>query len=246
MTKWDELARPPQTALKEITGGRLKGMTDINPQWRYKAMHDAYGPCGEGWKYDVVRIWTESGQDGQIFMFAQVAVQVKNGEHWADSIPGIGGSMLIEKDKYGLHHNDEAPKMAVTDALSVALKMLGVGADIYMGRWDGSKYKDPHVQTITPVKAAVKSAPINDEDMDFLRGIAAELVQVVEVDGAVVKAYDYLTEQNLDNDQKLHLWDILQPNSKTRSALKEEGKLRANAIGQGRSAVSPQPTLKKG
>jgi len=30
--------------------------------------------------------------------------------------------------------------MAVTDALSVALKMLGVAADIYLGRWDGSKY----------------------------------------------------------------------------------------------------------
>lgn len=93
---------------------------------------------------------------------------------------------------------------------------------------DGNAAVASAKKPITPVKAAVQSAPINDEDMDFLRGIAAELVHIVEVDGEVSKAYDYLTEQNLDNDQKLHLWDILQSNSKTRSALKAEGKLRAN------------------
>ena len=32
--------------------------------------------------------------------------------------------------------------MAVTDAFSTSLKMIGVAADIYAGRWDGSKYKD--------------------------------------------------------------------------------------------------------
>ena len=32
--------------------------------------------------------------------------------------------------------------MAVTDAFSTALKMLGVAADIYAGAWDGSKYHE--------------------------------------------------------------------------------------------------------
>ena len=32
--------------------------------------------------------------------------------------------------------------MAVTDAFSTALKMIGVAADIYADKWDGSKYKD--------------------------------------------------------------------------------------------------------
>ena len=49
---------------------------------------------------------------------------------------------MVVKESGGLHINDEAYKMAVTDALSVALKMLGVGADVYMGLYDGSKYKD--------------------------------------------------------------------------------------------------------
>ena len=35
---YESLARPPKDALKEIGGGKLKGLTDINPQWRYKVM----------------------------------------------------------------------------------------------------------------------------------------------------------------------------------------------------------------
>ena len=43
--------------------------------------------------------------------------------------------------------------MAVTDAFSTALKMLGVAADIYAGRWDGSKYRD------TPDQLPPKTQP---------------------------------------------------------------------------------------
>ncbi|MHA1280854.1 MAG: hypothetical protein ACTSQ8_27265, partial [Candidatus Helarchaeota archaeon] len=40
------------------------------------------------------------------------------------------------------YSNDEAYKMALTDALSVAMGRIGIAADIYMGKWDGSKYSD--------------------------------------------------------------------------------------------------------
>jgi hypothetical protein len=70
--------------------------------------------------------------------------------------------MLVEIEKEGkpeerLHTSDEGYKMAVTDALGTALKMLGVGADVYAGRWDGSKYKDEPVATAP--KATVLKAP---------------------------------------------------------------------------------------
>ncbi|MBW2621295.1 MAG: hypothetical protein JRD68_00185 [Deltaproteobacteria bacterium] len=142
LIRWDAMKRPPPEVLKKIEGGRLKNKTDISPQWRYQIMTEQYGPCGVGWKYDIVRLWTEPGPKDQIFAFAQVNVYVKDGETWSDPIPGIGGSMLVELEKGGLHANDEGFKMAVTDALGVALKMLGVAADIYLGSWDGSKYRD--------------------------------------------------------------------------------------------------------
>jgi len=143
MAIWQAVKQPPREALKTIAGGRLTGMTDINPQWRYEILTQQFGPCGTGWGYEIKRLWLEQAADGQVFAFAEVALWYKQGDKRSEPIPGIGGSMLIAKESKGLYASDEAYKMAVTDALSVACKMLGVGADVYAGRWDGSKYSEP-------------------------------------------------------------------------------------------------------
>ena len=139
MKVWDAVKQPPKFALRQIQGGRLAGKTDINPQWRYQVMTEQFGVCGVGWYYEVKRVWSEPGSEGQVFAFAEIYLYAGSN---VNPIPGIGGSMLIEKEKGGLHSNDEGYKMAITDALSVAMKMLGVAADIYAGLWDGTKYKD--------------------------------------------------------------------------------------------------------
>lgn len=138
---WEKLNQPPPSALKPITGGRLKGKSDINPQWRYLALTEQFGPCGIGWKYTIDKLWLEPGSNGEVFAFARISLYVKSDGEWSDPIPGIGGSKLIQKEAGGLYNNDEAYKMTVTDALSVAFKVLGGAADIYMGLWDGSKYR---------------------------------------------------------------------------------------------------------
>lgn len=152
---YESLARPPKDALREIQAGKLKGKTDINPQWRYKVMTEKFGLIGVGWKYEVQKLWTEQGAGGEVLAFAQVAVFVKDGENWSDPIEGIGGSKLVALEKERPVSNDEGYKMAVTDAFSTALKMLGVAADIYAGRWDGSKYRDTPDQ-LPPKAQAVK------------------------------------------------------------------------------------------
>lgn len=143
MKIWDAVKQPPKTALKQISAGRLKGKTDISPQWRYQVMTEQFGPCGVGWKYEIKRVWSEPTIEDQVFAFAEVNVFIKTEDGWSDPIPGIGGSMAVAKENRGPYASDECFKMAVTDALSVALKMLGVAADIYAGLWDGSKYLTP-------------------------------------------------------------------------------------------------------
>src|SRR5437868_5348005 len=132
---WEAVSRPPAKVLKPIKGGRLIGKSDINPQWRYKAMTEQFGPCGVGWKFTVDRLWTEKGDGGEVFAFAQVSLYITTPQtkdcagdqrdlrYWSAPVPGVGGSMLVNKEKAGLYNNDEAFKMALTDALSVALKM---------------------------------------------------------------------------------------------------------------------------
>lgn len=150
---YESLAQPPKSALRQIEAGKLKGKTDINPQWRYKAMTEAFGLVGIGWKYEIHKLWTEQGAGAEKLAFAQVTVYIKDGDAWSDPIEGIGGSKLVQLEKGAAVSNDEGYKMAVTDAFSTALKMLGVAADIYAGRWDGSKYKE---ELPAPVEAVKK------------------------------------------------------------------------------------------
>jgi hypothetical protein len=176
---WGEWARPPEDALKTIRGGRLNGMTDISPVWRYEALTRALGPCGVGWAYDIVRLWTEDAPDGQRIAFAQINLRLRAGETWTENIPGIGGSMMLAKQSGGMHVSDEAFKMAVTDALSVACKMLGIGADIYRGLFDGSKYRDATPAAGKPVarkpeNAPPDNAPVDAKWLDRLATLAAK------------------------------------------------------------------------
>ena len=161
---WDKVHKPDPTSLKTIGGGRLKGMTDINPKWRLQAATEVFGPCGIGWWYTIKELWTVPGADGQVMAFARVDVFYRDGESTSQPVEGIGGSMMISKEKDYLYTNDECYKMAVTDALSVAFKALGFGAEIYAGRWDGSKYLEkPKPPEPTP-QDKLKSLPQKTKD----------------------------------------------------------------------------------
>lgn len=100
---------------------------------------------------------------------------------------------------------------------------------------DGNAASKPAKVTKPPVKAALEGVAINEEDMAYLRELASELVHRCEVENHVADAYDAMTSAQLDSDQKLQLWEILAPNSKTRSALKKEGEMR-------RKLAQTQPT----
>lgn len=128
----------PQEAKKSIGGGRLKGMTDINPMWRIKKLTEMFGPCGIGWKYEIEKDWIEKNGDEQA-AFVKINLYIKDDDKWSDAIPGIGGSMFVTKEKAGLYTSDECFKMALTDALSVSCKALGIAADVYFDK-DKSKY----------------------------------------------------------------------------------------------------------
>lgn len=171
---WDQVHKPDPTSLKTIGGGRLKGMTDINPQWRFQAATDVFGPCGIGWWYTIKELWTVPGADGQVMAFARVDVFYRDGESTSQPVEGIGGSMMISKEKDYLYTNDECYKMAVTDALSVAFKALGFGAEIYAGRWDGSKYLEKPKPPEPTAQDKIKALP--EKIRDGMKAVGIDTV----------------------------------------------------------------------
>lgn len=127
-------------------------------------MTEVFGICGIGWKYKVTnRHFTEKDSFGQVAVFIDIDLFIKIGDTWSDAIPGCGGSTFIANEKNGLYMSDEAVKMATTDALSVAMKMLGVGADVYMGH--GGKYDKPIENT--PLPKLEKTNPKWQQVKDF-------------------------------------------------------------------------------
>lgn len=182
---WSQVKQPPSYALKTITGGRLKGMTDIKPMWRLQALTEIFGPCGDGWKYTIDKYWLDNGPDGQVVVSAIISLYYRTEASWSAPIPGIGGAMLVAKESSGLRTSDEAYKMAVTDAISVAAKSLGFGADVYMGSWDGSKY----AETVEPAT----KRPIQQEQIEKLK----ELIEAVGT--TEEKFLGYVKAQSLES-----------------------------------------------
>lgn len=124
----------PADALKKIQAGRLRGMSDVNPMWRMKRMTEIFGPAGFGWRYEIVKQWTEAyGNEVKCFCNVNLYVRDPETKEWSAPIPGNGGSSIVTMESKGAYVNDEGYKMALTDALSIAMKPLGIGANIWYG-----------------------------------------------------------------------------------------------------------------
>ena len=156
LSLYESFRSVPENAKKTIQAGRMKGKTDINPMWRIKALTEQFGPCGIGWYYVPVKKWLEACGN-EIAALVDIELFVKVGDDWSKPISGTGGNKFSTAEKGGVYVSDECYKMATTDAISVACKQLGIGADVYWNT-DATKYDR---QTESPEKASnpeVKSA----------------------------------------------------------------------------------------
>ena len=143
----------PQEALKTIQAGRLKGMSDINPMFRIKRLTEMFGPCGVGWWYEITRkeIVYDEELTNQKCAFVDINLYYVDPEtgHESHAIPGTGGASFVATERSGPYMSDECYKMALTDAISVAAKALGVAADVYYKN-DRSKYTKDTLETEQP------------------------------------------------------------------------------------------------
>ena len=157
MTIYNKYKSVPQEALKAFDNGKFKG-TDINTMWRIKSLTEAFGMCGIGWYFTTKRLWVETTINNEQFAFAEIELFVKVDGEWSKAISGNGGNKLARLTKNGDYStSDEAFKMAVTDALGVACRNLGFGADVYWAN-DKTKYTE-YEQPKQEVKPQPKTAP---------------------------------------------------------------------------------------
>lgn len=172
---YNNVATVPDNAKKTIQAGRIKGMTDINPMWRIKTLTEQFGVVGYGWKYVITDKKIIEGANGVVCAFVDIDLFVKIDGEWSEAIQGTGGSQFVSVENGGKtkYTNDECFKMALTDALSVACKSLGIGANVY---WSGggSKYDNPP-KVETPPKQQKTTPPKQDKPKTSREKLIAKL-----------------------------------------------------------------------
>ena len=189
----------PETAQKRIQGGRMSGMTDINPMWRIKKLTEIFGPCGIGWYYKTVREWLEPYQE-TIAAFVKIELYIKVDGEWSMPIQGTGGSMFVEIQKNGAHVSDECYKMATTDAISVACKQLGIGADVYWDK-DSTKYNNSSNRESSDTNNGVSQDQVKNEDEK--KKIQEKRTEIEEL----CKKYNYTPEARCKSNN--YIWEEL-------------------------------------
>lgn len=217
----------PDEAQKRITGGRLSGMTDIKPMWRIEKLTEVFGVCGLGWYTTTRNKEIIDGANGEKIAVVDINLFVNykkpfglDEDLWSEPIEGTGGSSFIANERNGLYTSDECFKMAYTDALSVACKSLGMGAEIY---WGDSKYaKQETIETVEQAKEYVlsfgkhKGKKLSEIPEDYL----AWLYNSDKTDEVIKKAINLLnknkTEQGLspydfmlDEDSQKNKLDLI-------------------------------------
>jgi hypothetical protein len=153
---WDKLGKTDPAHTKGFTrGGGFKG-TAIKPMWSYRRMTEEFGPIGQGWGVNSPSFQVVPGTDGETLVFCTVSIWYEKPEQtsW-----GVGGDKVIAKFSSGHKSDDEAFKKAFTDAITNALKMIGMGADVHMGMFDDSKYVNTIAKEFEAEKAGVKTDP---------------------------------------------------------------------------------------
>lgn len=169
---WEAVERTPTEHTKAITGKAYQG-TSPKPHYLVHKATETFGPCGIGWGFTVANERIEEGADGEKMHIAHVRVWFKwNGER--GEVEHIGGTQFSGKRRNGSFFTDEdAPKKSVTDALVKALSMIGFAGDIFMGRYDDSKYVNE--LRAEEHKAAQPDQPKNEEARKHYSSLEASM-----------------------------------------------------------------------
>ena len=124
-------------------------LTAISAMSQIQKMTEIFGPCGEGWGYELeefagppellifkVRLWW-AGDDG------------------SRSITQFGSCQWKDfKDRW----DSDAPKKALTDGMTKCMSLLGFNADVFLGRFDDKGDRSPHLGVRESSRAPRKPA----------------------------------------------------------------------------------------
>ena len=142
MKIWETLSKTNPNYTRTAPSSYGKRITTIDPMYQIQMMTDLFGPVGIGWKYKVDYKYIDG------LVFAEVTIKYFTDE-WHEYGPVCSVQNLSKKNG---NLDDEAPKKAMTDAMTKAFSHLGMSADVFLGKFDDSKYVEQMKQEFSQPK----------------------------------------------------------------------------------------------
>ena len=172
MRIWDSLCKTNPNYTRSVPSSYGKKITSIDPMYQIQMMTETFGPVGQGWKYTVeYKHIPNEGFFG--FIYAEVCIHYCIHGDWFSYGPVCSVQNLCKKNGT---LDDEAPKKAMTDAMTKAFSHLGMSADVFLGKFDDSKYvqevkkefSKPQVKAF-PKTNGKKNIKLDMEELDMGR-----------------------------------------------------------------------------
>ena len=130
--------------------------TAINATYVVKRLTEEFGPCGQGWGFEILADDVLPGAP----VHSAAGVPLGNEQlhrlrirfWWLDgagrnAFEAFGQTLLVswrapknEGDRGAFVTDEDAPKKSLTDAITKAASWLGFGADVHLGLWDDNRY----------------------------------------------------------------------------------------------------------
>ena len=157
---WDKSKHTDPKFTKRFRSKFGRELTTVDPMYQIMRMTENFGAVGDGWNYKVNYTYTDK------LVFAEVSVA-----HKQRHVHAIGYDTAVEEktwDYYGPvcsveplfntkgNLDDEAPKKAMTDALTKAFSHIGLSADVFLGLFDNNKYVQQMEEKFKPKIADAK------------------------------------------------------------------------------------------
>lgn len=195
MRIWDQVQTtdPAHTKVARL-GGRA--ITSIDAMYQIKRATEVFGPVGEGWSY-TTEFGFEKASEETTYVWCDVTIGYMNGDErqkWCTFGPVRGLNLIRYKAQSGRQMEDEdAPKKAMTDALTKALSHLGFSADVFLGMYDDNKYVASLKQEFNAKKAKV---------VEDVTKAAGEMTEAMK--GLVERIKKAATYEDLEKDYKMN------------------------------------------
>jgi len=163
MELWNKVCKTDPKYTKPAKIGGMK-ITAIAPQYQIMLATEQFGPYGVGFGFKSIELDYTLIDKFDLVIFKGVFF------HPGGQFEIINSSKMFMDRKKEMVDADFAKKIE-TDALTKALSKIGFNADVFMGRFDDTKYVTEMKEEFTPRNPEIDliNEAIKNNDIDFVQ-----------------------------------------------------------------------------